>query len=118
VNTTRNIAIVLGLALVVWLVPGGGESASFIGQVMYAVFTVAIVAIGARLYRQFRPELFSLGDRWRGVLYGSVAVLLLTLAASRRLFDQGGAGALVWFALMGGASYALYATWRAYRAYA
>jgi drug/metabolite transporter (DMT)-like permease len=118
VQNARNIAIVVGLALAVWLVPGGGESASFIAQVLYAVFTVAIVAIGARLYRQFRPELFSLGDRWRGTLYGAVAVILVTLAASRRLFDQGGAGALVWFALMGGASYALYATWRAYRAYA
>jgi len=34
--------------------------------------------------------------------------------ASGRLFDTG-PGTLVWFALLGGAGYALYLTWRQYR---
>jgi hypothetical protein len=39
---------------------------------------------------------------------------VVTLAASGRLFDTG-PGTLVWFALLGGAGYALYLTWRQFR---
>jgi hypothetical protein len=38
------------------------------------------------------------------------------MAARVKLFDTG-AGTFAWFALMGGASYALYAVWRQYRSY-
>ena len=51
-----------------------------------------------RLYLQFRTDIFALGDRWRLVLYAAVGVIVVTLAASSRLFDTG-AGSLAWFAL-------------------
>ena len=113
----RNIAIVVALALIVWLVPGGSAGASLLGQLFSAIFIAAIVFFIARLYRQFQSDLFGLGDRMRLVLYGAVGTLLLTLAGSGRLFDTGG-GAIAWFVLMGGASYALFAVWRHWRAYA
>ena len=115
-TVARNVAIVVALALVFWLVPGGGEGASLLGQIFNAIFIAAIVFFVARLYRQFQAELFSLGDRMRFVLYAAVATLVLTLAASRRLFEVGG-GVILWFVLMGGASYALFAVWRHWRAY-
>jgi hypothetical protein len=111
----RNIGIIVALAAIVAFAPGGGEGASLISQLLSAVFTVVIALILGRLYLQFRTDIYGLGDRWRLVLYGSVAVIIVTLAASNRLFDSG-AGALAWFALMGGAAYALYLVWRQYRA--
>jgi hypothetical protein len=116
-GTLRNIAIILALAAIVAFAPGGGEGADLISQLLSAAFTLVIVLILGRLYIQFRTEIFGLGDRWRGVLYGAVGVIVVTLAASSRLFESG-AGALAWFALMGGAAYALYLTYRQYRAYA
>jgi hypothetical protein len=110
----RNIAIIVGLAAVVAFAPGGGEGADLISQLLSAVFTVAIAFILGRLYLQFRTDIYGLGDRWRLVLYASIGVLIVTLAASSRLFDTG-PGALAWFALMGGAAYALYLVWRQYR---
>jgi hypothetical protein len=110
----RNIAIIVALAAVVAFAPGGGDGADLISQLLSAVFTVVIAFILGRLYIQFRTEIYGLGDRWRLVLYASVAVLIVTLAASSRLFDTG-PGALAWFALMGGAAYALYLVWRQYR---
>ncbi len=112
----RNVAIVVALALVVWLVPGGGDGATLLGQLFSAVFVAAIVFFLIRLYRQFQGELFSLGDRVRLVLYGAVAALVLTLAGSSRLFETG-AGAIAWFLLVAAAIYGLFAVWRHWRAY-
>jgi hypothetical protein len=116
-STARNIAIVLALAAIVAFAPGGGEGADLVSQLLSAVFTVVIAVLLGRLYLQFRTDIYGLGDRWRLVLYASVGVLIVTLAASGRLFDSG-PGTLAWFALIGGAAYALYLTWRQYRAYA
>jgi hypothetical protein len=113
----RNVAIVLALALVVWLVPGGSEGAGLLGQLFSAIFIAAIVVFVAQLYRRFQSDIYGLGDRMRVVLYGALATLLLTLAASGRLFATGG-GAIAWFVLMGGASYALFAVWRHWRTFA
>ncbi len=112
----RNVAIVVGLALVVWLVPGGGDGADLLGQLFSAVFVALIVFFLIRLYRQFQGELFSLGDRMRVVLYGAVGALVLTLAGSSRLFETG-AGAIAWFVLVAAALYGLFAVWRHWRAY-
>ena len=112
----RNVAIVVALALVVWLVPGGGEGAEFVSQVLSAAFIVLIVLIVGRLYQQFRGEIFSLGDAWRFALYAAIGIAVVTLAASGQLFDTG-AGTLAWFVLIAGASYTLYLVWRRYRSY-
>jgi hypothetical protein len=113
----RNVGIIALIALVVWLAPGGGQGASFIQQLLGAIFIVMMAVICGILYRQYRGEIFSLGDRWRFALYAAVGIAIVTVAASRRLF-QSGAGALLWFALIGGASYTLYLVWQRYRSYA
>ena len=115
-ETVRNIGVVILLALAVWLLPGGGEGASFVMQVLNAIFIV-LIAIGCGLlYRNFRGEIFALGDRWRFALYAAIGIAVVTVAASGRLFDTG-AGAVLWFALVGGASYTLYLVWQHHRSY-
>ena len=116
IEVARNVAIVVALALVVWLVPGGGEGAALVEQILTAIFIVMIVLIFGRLYRQFRGEIFSLGDAWRFALYAAVGVAVVTVAASRRLFETG-PGALAWVALIGAASYTLYLVWQRHRSY-
>jgi hypothetical protein len=103
-EVARNIAIVVALALVVWLVPGGGEGADLVGQILGGV------------YRQFRGEIFGLGDQWRFALYAAIGVAVVTVAASTRLFATG-AGTLLFFALIGAASYTVYLVWQKYRSY-
>ena len=51
-ETARNVGIIVLLGLVVWLAPGGGEGASFISQLLNAIF---IVADGARLRDPLSP---------------------------------------------------------------
>ena len=116
IETARNIGIVLLLGLAVWLLPGGGEGADFILQMLHAVFIVLIALGCALLYRNFRSDIFALGDQWRFALYAAVGIAIVTIAASGRLFETG-AGAVLWFALIATASYTLYLVWQRHRSY-
>ncbi len=114
--TARNVGVILLLGVAVWLLPGGGEGANFVLQLLNAVFIV-LVAVGCGLlYRRFRGEIFALGGQWRFALYAAIGIAVVTVAASGRLFDTP-VGALAWFALIGAASYTLYLVWQRHRSY-
>jgi hypothetical protein len=116
--TVRNIAIICALAAIVAFLPGGDTGANLISQILSAIFVVIMAFILGQTYRRFQTEIYGLGDRWRLVLYAAIGAIVVALAcASRLLSDSGGAGIALWFALMGGSIYGLYATWRYYREY-
>jgi hypothetical protein len=73
--------------------------------VITIAFFAAIALLGYRLYREHHFTLDSLASRERLVLYASIGLAFLTFAASRRLFDQGGLGAIGWILLLCVASY-------------
>ena len=106
--TARNVVIILALAALVVLVPGGGTGASVAIQVLSLAFLATLAWFASIMYRQYRLTLYSLGDARRAVLYVSVGVALLTITATSRLWDTG-AGIIVWFVLVGGAAYAVLA---------
>ena len=115
--TARNIAIVVGLALAVWLLPGGGTTAGIIRGLLWAAFMALIGLFGMRLYSRYRGEIFGLGVKHRAMLYGALAVILVTLAASSLLFSTGPT-TLVWLALIGASVWTLVLVWRHWREYA
>jgi drug/metabolite transporter (DMT)-like permease len=116
-STVRNVAIILVLAAAVAFVPGGGTTAGLIGAILSTLIMVSLVFFAYRFYRERHVELDGLGDRWRGLLYSAIGVVVLALAARPRLSDTSG-GTLVVVALLGAAAYAFYAVWRHYREYA
>jgi hypothetical protein len=113
----RNVAIVLLLAAGYAFVPVVGTTGDVIAAVLSTLILVSIVFLLARVYRERRLDLDGLGDRWRGVLYGALGVIVLAMAARDRLVETGG-GTLLWIAALGAASYSLYLVWRRYREYA
>jgi hypothetical protein len=113
----RNILIIVALALVVWLVPGGGTGSSTIYNVLTIILTAGLLFFGYRLYMEHRATIFGLGDNQRAILYGSVAAATVALLATNKLWDQGGLGALLWFALLSLAGWGIYRVWRAYSEY-
>jgi hypothetical protein len=113
----RNILIVLLLAAAVWALPGGGTTARVVAGLISAAFSVAIWLGLVYVYRNFRTTIFSLGDQYRGMLYGAGAAVLFLGASSGRLLDTA-AGTFAWFAILGAAAYALIATFRHWREYA
>ena len=113
----RNILIIVALALVVWLVPGGGTGSATIYNLLTIVLTAGLLFFGYRLYMEHRATIFGLGDNQRALLYGCVAVATIALLATNRLWNEGGLGALVWFALLSLAGWGIYRVWRAYSEY-
>jgi hypothetical protein len=114
--TVRNVLIIAAIAAAVAFVPGGGDTASFVGAFLSTAILASFVMIFARLYREHRVAIFSLGDRHRALLYGGLGAAVVAMAWRPKLFETGG-GTAVWFALLAGASVALYSVWRHHRSY-
>jgi multisubunit Na+/H+ antiporter MnhB subunit len=112
----RNVLILLALAAVLMLAPGGGDASAAVLQALVIAMLVAISWLAVRLYREHRTDLYSLGERNRGLLYASAGLAVLTLVATDRLWATG-PGTLVWFALMGLAGYGCYYVFRISREY-
>ncbi len=113
----RNIAIILGLTLVVWLVPGGDAAGRTIDNLLGIIFLGGLLFFGYRLYMERKETIFGLEERQRGIFYASVALAAITLVATSRMWDEGGLGAILWLAFIALAAWGLVSTWRAYREY-
>ena len=113
----RNIAIVVLLAVAVWQVPGGDRAGATVANVLSLIFIGAQLFFGYRLYMENRETIFGLEERQRGILYAGLALIAITLVATRRMWDAGGLGAVVWLMMLGAGVYALVGVWRVYREY-
>jgi TRAP-type C4-dicarboxylate transport system permease small subunit len=113
----RNIAIVVLLAVAVWQVPGGDRAGATVANVLSLIFIGALLFFGYRLYMENRETIFGLEERQRGILYAGLALIAITLVATRRMWDAGGLGAVVWLMMLGAGVYALVGIWRVYREY-
>lgn len=116
-KVARNIAIVLALAAIVVYAPGGGTASQIIIQAVSIAFLASIAWFASILYRQHRVALYSLGDARRAGLYVAVGVAIVTVSATTRLWNAGGAGVLVWLVLIGAAVYTTIAILWAARSY-
>ena len=110
IKVTRNIVVVLALAAVVVYAPGGGTASQIVIQAVSIAFLAAIAWFASIMYRQHHVSLYSLG-------HVAAGVAVLTLSATSRLWNAGGAGVLVWFVLIGAAVYTLIAIAWAARSY-
>jgi len=116
-KNARNLAIIVVLALVVWLVPGGDTGAATISNILSIAFVAGLLFLAYRIYMEQRSNLGILDDRVRGILYGCLALIAITLLATSRLWDAGGLGALAWLLLLAAAAWGLVSVWRTWREY-
>lgn len=110
-RTAVEIAIVLLIAAAVDLVPGGGNAASAFGAAVWLAFGAGILWVLVRAYREHRLGLYGLGEGRRALLYGAIAVGVLTVAARGRMW-QWQVGELAFWILLGLVAYTLFALYR------
>lgn len=115
-KNVRNVVIVLAIAALVVLLPGGGKGATVAIQAISLAFLASIAWVASLLYREHRIALYSLGDTRRAILYGAAGVAAVTLTATQRMWNTA-AGEIAWFVLMAGAIYAVVAVVLAARKY-
>jgi hypothetical protein len=112
-----KLGVVALIALVLAVLPGGGNALDVVLTALTIAFFAAIALLVARLYRQYRLDIETLHPSVRLALYGSLAIAVLTFTGSDRLFNLGGGGVLLWFGLLAVASYGLFWAWTRYRRY-
>lgn len=115
-QTVRNVVIILALAAVVALVPGGSNGSEAILQTLVVVMLGSLAYLAVRLYRERRTDLYSLGDRNRAILYASLGLGTITLVGTDRMWDTG-AGSIAWLALIAIAVFGVYHVFRSARQY-
>jgi|SRR5947209_6919215 len=116
IATVRNILIVLVLAALVAVLPGGGTGANVVTQAVSLAFLASIGWFASLMYRQHRSSLYSLGTARRTILYVAVGVAAVTLTATSRMWNSPG-GSIAWLVLVAGAAYAVFAIFWAARKY-
>lgn len=112
----RNAAILLALAAILMLAPGGGNAGAAIVQALVIAMLGALAWLATRLYREHRTDLYALGERNRGLLYASAGLAALVLTATDKLWATG-PGTIFWIALLGLAGYGAYYVFRSSRQY-
>ena len=111
-----EIAIILAIAAGVEFIPGGHDTLEAVYAAVWSVFGVGLFFVCVMQYREHRVGLYTLGDGRRAVLYGTTAVLVLTLAAKERMWESG-LGEFFWFAIVGLSIYTYVALYRFARRY-
>jgi hypothetical protein len=115
-KTVRNVAIIAAIAAVVVAVPGGGRAANLAYAILSISFAGGVAFYAGRVYLERRVEILSLDDRYRALLYGALAVGLLTLTATSRLWASS-AGTLAWIAVLAACFWGVATVYRAWRQY-
>jgi hypothetical protein len=116
-TNVRNFAILVLIAVAVWQLPGGGTAVVVTNNILGLLFAGGLVFFAYRMYMEHRQSLFMLEDRVRGLLYGSLVLIALALVGTRRMWDEGGVGVLVWLLLIGAGVYGCVVVFRASREY-
>ncbi len=110
-KNVRNVAIIALIAAAVDFLPGGSRAADTFSAAIYVLFAGGAAYGASYIYRSNRVALHSLGDERRALLYGALAVGVVTLLARIRMWETG-FGEFVWFVLMGLVAYTLVALYR------
>jgi len=98
-RTARNIAIILLLALIFDLAPGGGNAAQAILAAVSIGF-LTMIGWGAYVfYRQNRLTYLGLTDRQRGFFVAALGAIVLMIAGASKLTETGG-GTLLWLGVL------------------
>ena len=111
VKVIRNVAIVALLALGLTVLPAGGNVTEAILVTLSIVFAVAIGGTLIRLWKNTSLQRDTFTDRQRWLIYGSIGAIALMIVGTDELLSSG-AGTIVWVAVLVGAGWLIFNTWR------
>jgi len=111
VRALRNIAIIMLLALIVAVAPGGDNAARALLAAISIIFLALIAFACWQLFRQYRFNYAGLDERRRALFLVALGAIALMVAGADELTATG-LGIVAWLAILGAAIYVLVTTWR------
>jgi hypothetical protein len=115
VRNVRNFGIIVLIALVIVAIPTAGRIAGVIQALLSIALAALIAYFVARLYRDRRIDVYGLGELDRGILYASLAGIVVVLAAAQSFGTT--AGTLILVALLAACGAGLIRVYQAWRSY-
>jgi len=109
-RAARNVAIIMLLALVVAFLPGGGNAADTLITALTMALLAGVAWMVYTVSRENQMTLATLSDGRRAILYGAVAMIVLLIAGTDKLFSTGG-GTLLWIFLLAASLAAIWRVW-------
>ena len=107
----RNLSIIALIALVLTVLPSGGNITDTILTALSMGFLAGIGFFAYRAHRENQFAIMTLSDGWRAVLYGALGVIALCIAGADEMLGSG-AGTLAWIALLALAVFGLVSVFR------
>jgi hypothetical protein len=107
----RNILIIVGLALIVAAVPGGGNAATAILTAITIAFLATIAFAAYVFYRQNQFTFATLTERQRALVYGALGVIALMIAGADEMLGGSGLATIAWIVLIALSVFALWRVW-------
>ena len=108
-DTARNVAIVIGIA-VVFALPQLGGLQVLVGLLLRALLIAAFVYFGWTMWRENRHELRRMPDRQRAMISSALALLVVLLVASF-IFVSSLAVSMLFLVLIVGLGYLVWRLW-------
>ncbi len=110
-KAVRNVAIIALLALVLTVLPAGGNIADGILVTLSLVFGAAIAALLIRLWRDTGLQRDTMTDRQRWLIYGPIGAIALMVVGADELLSTG-PGTVAWVAILAASGWLIFSTWR------
>ena len=88
------------IALVLTVLPSGGNIADGILTALSLLFLGSIAVLLVRFWTQNSLSRDAMTDRQRGIIYGALGAIALMIAGTDELFETG-AGTVAWIVVMG-----------------
>jgi hypothetical protein len=112
----RNVLIIMLLALLLTIAPGGGNFVTALFTALTLIFVGAMGLLLIRFWGESALTRDSMTDNQRLTFYGAIGAIALMVAGIDELWGSG-PGLLLWLVVVGGSGYLIFTTWRAANSY-
>lgn len=110
-KVARNVAIIALLALLLTVLPAGGNVAAAVLTTFSLVFIGAIAMLAVRFWRENSLTRDTMTDRQLGIVYGSLGAVALAVVGTDEL-QSTGAGTVAWLLILAVSGWLIYNTMR------
>ncbi len=107
----RNVAIVALIALLLTVLPAGGNLATGILAALSLAFAGSIAMLAVRFWRERSMARDALSDRERGLIYTGLGAIALMVVGTDELLATG-PGTIAWLLVIAVSGWLVYTTWR------
>ena len=107
----RNVAIIALVALLLTVLPAGGNLATGVLAALSLTFFGAIAMLGVRYWREHSLARDAMTDRQRSLIYGSFGAIALVVAGTDELLNSG-PGTVAWLVILAVSAWLIFNTWR------